>query len=71
MAQLTPEGEGLLQYMVYLECKIEVITELLREKGVSLSADEVESKTHKHHAIQNYPKRHRILNMIQSAKYDF
>jgi hypothetical protein len=71
MAQLTPEDEGLLQYLVYLECKIEVIVDILREKGISLSTEEVGSKTHKLHAIQSYPKRHRILNMMKSGKYDF
>jgi hypothetical protein len=71
MAQLTPESEGLLAYLVYLECRIEAIAEILREKGIPISVDEVETKTHKHHAIQNYPKRHRILNMIQNGKFDF
>lgn len=71
MAQLTPEGDNLLQLIVYLECKIDALLDILNEKGINLSAEEFESKTHRIHAIQSYPKRFRILNMMKSGKFSF
>jgi len=71
MSQLTPEFEGLLQLIVYLECKIDAVTELLNERGISLSANEIESKTHRIHAVQGYPKRYRIISMMKDGKFDF
>jgi hypothetical protein len=71
MPQLTPEFEGLLQLIVYLECKIDAVTELLHDKGISLSANEIDSKTHRIHAVQGYPKRYRIISMMKDGKFDF
>ena len=71
MSQLTPEFEGLLQLIIYLECKIDAVTELLNERGVSLSANEIENKTHRIHAVQGYPKRYRIISMLKDGKFDF
>jgi deoxyadenosine/deoxycytidine kinase len=71
MSQLTPEFEGLLQLIVYLECKIDAVTELLHDRGISLPANEIESMTHKIHAVQGYPKRYRIVNMMKNNKFDF
>jgi hypothetical protein len=71
MSQLTPEFEGLLQLIVYLECKIDAVTDLLHDKGIALSSSEIESKTHKIHAVQGYPKRYRIVNMMKENKFDF
>jgi hypothetical protein len=71
MQQLTPEFEGLLQLIVYLECKIEAVTDLLHDRGIVISRNELESKTHKIHAVQGYPKRFRIINMMKNSKYDF
>lgn len=71
MSQLTPEYEGLLQLIVYLECKIEAMTEVLHDKGITISTSEIENKTHKIHAVQGYPKRYKIINMLKNGKYDF
>jgi deoxyadenosine/deoxycytidine kinase len=71
MSQLTPEFEGLLQLIIFLECKIDAVTELLNERGVSLSANEIENKTHRIHAVQGYPKRYRIISMLKDGKFDF
>ena len=71
MSQLTPEFEGLLQLIVYLECKIDAVTDLLHDRGISISANEIDSKTHKIHAVQGYPKRYRIVNMMKNNKFDF
>jgi deoxyadenosine/deoxycytidine kinase len=71
MQKLTPEFEGLLQLIVYLECKIEAVTDLLRDRGISLPINEIESKTHKIHAVQGYPKRYRIISMMKDGKFDF
>jgi deoxyadenosine/deoxycytidine kinase len=71
MSQLTPEFEGLLQLIVYLECKIDAVTEILNERGISLSTNEIDSKAHKIHAVQGYPKRYRIVNMMRNNKFDF
>jgi hypothetical protein len=71
MPQVTPEFEGLLQLIVFLECKIDAITELLHEKGISLSTEEIESKTHKIHAVQGHPKKYRIMSMMKDGKFDF
>lgn len=71
MPQLTPEFEGLLQLIVYLECKIDAVTELLRERGISLSTEEIDSNTHRIHAVQSNPKRFRIMSMMKDGKFDF
>jgi DNA-binding transcriptional regulator LsrR (DeoR family) len=71
MPQFTPEFEGLLQLIVYLECKIDAVTELLQERGISLSTEEIVSKTHRIHAVQGYPKRYRIMSMMKDGKFDF
>lgn len=70
MSQLTPEFEGLVQLIVYLECKIDAVTELLHEKGISLSAEELDSKTLRIQAIQGYPKRYRIMNMMKNKNFN-
>lgn len=71
MAQLTPEGESLLQLIIYLECKIDAITDILNNEGIHLSSEEIEAKTHRIHAVQGYPKRYRILGMMKSGKLTF
>jgi hypothetical protein len=71
MSQTTPEFEGLLQLIVYLECKIDAITDILHDKGISITASEIDGKTHRIHAVQGYPKRYRIMNMMKNGKYDF
>jgi len=71
MSQLTSEFEGLLQLIVYLECKIDAVTDILSEKGISISASEIDSKTHRIHAVQGYPKRYRIISMMKDGKFDF
>jgi hypothetical protein len=71
MSPLTPEFEGLLQLIVYLECKIDAVTELLHDKGISLSSNEIDSMAHRIHAIQSYPKRYRIISMMKDGKFDF
>jgi DNA-binding transcriptional regulator LsrR (DeoR family) len=71
MPKLTPEFEGLLQLIVYLECKVDAVTEILRERGISLSTEEIDSKTHRIHAVQGYPKRYRIISMMKDGKFDF
>jgi hypothetical protein len=71
MQPLTPEFEGLLQLIIYLECKIDAVTDMLHDKGITLSANEIDSKAHKIHSIQGYPKRYRILNLMKEKKYDF
>jgi hypothetical protein len=71
MPQLTPEFEEMLRLIVFLDCKIEAVTDLLRERGISLSTEEIESKTHKIHAVQCDPKRYRILSMMKDGKFDF
>jgi len=71
MSQLTPEFEGLLQLIVYLECKIDAVTDLLHDRGISISANEIDNKTHKIHSVQGYPKRYRIVNMMKNNKFDF
>jgi hypothetical protein len=71
MTQLTPEFEGLLQLIVYLECKIEAVADILQDKGIQISATEIESKTHKIHGVQGYPKRYKIINMMKNGKVDF
>ena len=70
MSQLTPEFEGLVQLIVYLECKIDAVTELLHEKGITLSTEELDSKTIRIQAVQGYPKRYRIMNMMKNKNYN-
>jgi len=70
MSQLTPEFEGLVQLIIYLECKIDAVTELLREKGVTLSSEEIDSKTLRIQAVQGYPKRYRIMNMMKNKNFN-
>jgi DNA-binding transcriptional regulator LsrR (DeoR family) len=71
MSQLTSEFEGLLQLIVYLECKIDAVTDILNERGISLPTNEINSKTHRIHAVQGYPKRYRIISMMKDGKFDF
>jgi len=70
MPQLSPEIEGLVQLIVYLECKIDAVTELLHEKGISFSSQEIDSKTLRIQAVQGYPKRFRITNMMKNKNFD-
>jgi hypothetical protein len=70
MSQIAPEFEGIVQLIVYLECKIDAVTELLREKGITLSSEELDSKTLRIQAVQGYPKRYRIMNMMKNKHYD-
>jgi hypothetical protein len=70
MSQLTPEFEGLVQLIIYLECKIDAVTELLREKGVTLSSEEIDSKALRIQAVQGYPKRYRIMNMMKNKNFN-
>ena len=70
MSQLSPEIEGLIQLIIHLECKIDAVTELLREKGISLSSEEIVGKTLRIHAVQGYPKRYRIVNMMKTKDFN-
>jgi hypothetical protein len=70
MPQPTPEFEGLLQLIVFLECKIDAVIELLHDKGVKLTIEEIESRTHKIHAVQRYSKKFRIKSLMKDGKFD-
>jgi hypothetical protein len=70
MSQLTPEFEGLVQLIIYLECKIDAVTELLREKGMTLSSEEIDGKALRIQAVQGYPKRYRIINMMKNKNFN-
>jgi len=70
MPQLTPESEELLRLIVFLECKIDAIVEILRERGIPFSTEEIESMSHKIHAVQGVSKRYRIMSMMKNGKFD-
>ncbi len=70
MSQLAPEFEGIIQLIIYLECKIDAVTELLHEKGISLSSEELDSKTLRIQAIQGNPKKYRIMNMMKNKNFN-
>jgi len=70
MSQLAPEFEGIIQLIIYLECKIDAVTELLHEKGISLSSEEIDGKTLRIQAIQGNPKKYRIMNMMKNKNFN-
>ncbi|MBN1398144.1 MAG: hypothetical protein JXA06_08965 [Bacteroidetes bacterium] len=56
--------------IVYLECRVEAILELLGDKGITLEDADINSTTHKIHAVQGDVFRHKIACRIRNPNFD-
>lgn len=70
MDKLSLEIEALITTIIYMECKMDAILQLLEEKGIALDPDEIHSTTHNIHTVQGEVKRHKILCRIKDPDFD-
>ena len=70
MENLSQEIQALITTIVYLDCRMEAILQLLGEKGVTLESNEVRAVAHKIHSIQGEVKRHQIACRIKDPNFD-
>jgi hypothetical protein len=70
MENLSPEIQALMTTIVYLDCRMEAIVQLLGEKGIILDPKEVQVEAHKIHAIQGEVKRYQISRRIKDPNFD-
>lgn len=70
MENLSTEMQALVTSIVYLDCKIEAILQLLGERGMTLEPKEVSSVTHQIHSVQGEVKRYQIACRIKDHNFD-
>jgi deoxyadenosine/deoxycytidine kinase len=70
MENLSPEIQALISTIVYLDCRMEAVLQLLGERGITLEPKEVHAAAHKIHAIQGEVKRYQISRRIQDPNFD-
>ena len=70
MENLSQEIQALITTIVYLDCRMEAILQLLAEKGILLEPKEVHAAAHKIHSIQGEVKRHQIACRIKDPNFD-
>lgn len=70
MEKLSLEIEALITTIIYLECKMDAMLQLLEKKGIALDPDEIHSTIHNIHTVQGEVKRHKILSRIKDPDFD-
>ena len=70
MDKLSPEIEALITTIVYMDCRMDAILQLLAEKSISLDPDEIHSTMHQIHAVQGDVKRYKISCRIKDPDFD-
>jgi hypothetical protein len=70
MENYSLEIQALITSIVYLDCRMEAIVQLLGEKGISLEPKEIHAAAHKIHAIQGEVKRYQIARRIKDPNFD-
>ena len=70
MESLSPDMQALITTIVYLDCKIEAILQLLGERGITLEPKEVNTATHQIHSVQGEVKRYQIACRIKDRNFD-
>ncbi len=70
MEKLSPEIEALITTVIYLDCRLKAIVNLLSDKGIVLGNDEIEAETHKIHATEEVVKRYTLFCRIKDANFD-
>jgi hypothetical protein len=70
MDKLSPEINALITTIVYLDCRVDAVLQLLAEKNITLDSGEIDSATHKIHAVQGDVKRYQISRRIKDPNFD-
>lgn len=70
MDKLSPELEALITTVIYLDCRIKAIVNLLGEKGIILQNEEIEVAAHKIHAVERDVKRYEIFCRMKDENFD-
>ena len=70
MEKASPEIEAIITTIIYLDCRVDAILQLLDEKNISLDPDEIHSAIHKIHAVQGDSKRHDIISRMKDPNFD-
>jgi len=68
MLQPTPELEVILGVLVYSECRIDAIVSILKQKGITVSSEEIENITQSFYQSEYEKKRSRILSTIETSR---
>ena len=71
MDKFSPEIEGLITTVIYLDCRLNAILSLLEDKGILLQPKDIDSRTHRIHAIQGSVMRHQISCRIRDPNFDY
>jgi hypothetical protein len=70
MNKFSPEIEGLITTIIYLDCRLEAIVRLLESKGISLDSKEIESRTHRINSIQGSVLRYQLACRMRDPNFD-
>jgi len=70
MENYSPEIRALITTIVYLECRVEAIMQILCENGVALNPEEVHTTMHKIHSVQGDVLKRNIACRIKDPKFD-
>jgi SAM-dependent MidA family methyltransferase len=70
MEKLSPELEALITTVIYLDCRIRAIVDLLAEKGIIIPNEVIDAAAHKIHATDGHVKRHEIFCRIKDDNFD-
>ena len=70
MNKFSPEIDGLITTIVYLECRMEAILKLLEGRGISLKSKDIDTEAHKIHAVQGVVLRYQISCRMKDQNFD-
>jgi hypothetical protein len=70
MEKLSPEMEALITSLIYLDCRLKAIVNLLGDRGISLPNEVIDAATHKLHAEEGEVKRYELFCRIKDDKFD-
>ena len=70
MDQQDQETDALMNSIIQLECRIEALMKILQEAGVPISAEQLESETHRIHATQSEVKKHVLQCRMKDSRFD-
>jgi len=70
MENLSPEVQALITTIIYLDCRVDAILQILGERGIKLEPKDVHAVTLKIHAVQGEIKRYQIAQRIKEPNFD-
>jgi hypothetical protein len=70
MNKFSPEIEAIITTIIYLDCRLEAITRILEDRGISIDSKEVASRAHRINTIQGSVLRYQLSCRMKDPNFD-